>query len=89
MSLPPTVFVAGARGAAQAASSKTGWTRVIVEKPFGRDLESSREMTRGLAQYISEDQTYRIDHYLGKARGRRRKRGEGGSPSSVSHHFAP
>ena len=47
---------------------------MIVEKPFGRDLESSRELTRGLAEALTEEQIYRIDHYLGAAprRGRRR-----------------
>ena len=38
---------------------------MIVEKPFGRDLESSRELTRGLAEALTEEQIYRIDHYLG------------------------
>jgi glucose-6-phosphate 1-dehydrogenase len=44
---------------------RTGWTRVIVEKPFGRDSDSSRELGRGLAKHLNEDQIYRIDHYLG------------------------
>jgi hypothetical protein len=47
-------------------SPRTGWTRVIVEKPFGRDSASSRELSEGLAAHLREDQTYRIDHYLGK-----------------------
>lgn len=47
-------------------SCRSGWTRVIVEKPFGRDSESSRELGRGLAQHLAEDQIYRIDHYLGE-----------------------
>jgi glucose-6-phosphate 1-dehydrogenase len=38
---------------------------VIVEKPFGRDAASSRELAEGLARHLSEDQIYRIDHYLG------------------------
>jgi glucose-6-phosphate 1-dehydrogenase len=42
------------------------WTRVIVEKPFGRDLESARELNRTLLQVFRENQIYRIDHYLGK-----------------------
>ena len=37
-----------------------------MEKPFGRDLESSRELGRGLAEALTEEQIYRIDHYLGK-----------------------
>ena len=60
--------MAGARGVGSAASSPNGFTRLIVEKPFGRDLESSREMTRALAEHVTEEQTYRIDHYLGKVR---------------------
>jgi glucose-6-phosphate 1-dehydrogenase len=39
---------------------------VIVEKPFGRDSESSAELTRGLKEYLTEEQIFRIDHYLGK-----------------------
>ena len=40
--------------------------RVIVEKPFGRDLKSARELNEMIAQYLDESQIYRIDHYLGK-----------------------
>ncbi|MBV8774010.1 MAG: glucose-6-phosphate dehydrogenase [Deltaproteobacteria bacterium] len=43
-----------------------GWTRVIVEKPFGRDLESARRLNAVMHQVFEEDQIYRIDHYLGK-----------------------
>jgi glucose-6-phosphate 1-dehydrogenase len=43
-----------------------GWTRVIVEKPFGHDLESARQLNHELAAVFHEDQVYRIDHYLGK-----------------------
>ena len=42
------------------------WTRVIVEKPFGRDLESARALNRQIHSVLTEDQIYRIDHYLGK-----------------------
>ncbi|KAE9457825.1 hypothetical protein C3L33_10255, partial [Rhododendron williamsianum] len=65
-SIPPNIFVDVVRCASTSASSKNGWTRVIVEKPFGRDSESSRELTRCLKQYLAEDQIFRIDHYLGK-----------------------
>ena len=44
----------------------TGWTRIIVEKPFGHDLESARELNTELAAVFHEEQVYRIDHYLGK-----------------------
>ncbi len=43
-----------------------GWTRVVVEKPFGRDLVSARKLDVQLAESFSEDQIYRIDHYLAK-----------------------
>ena len=42
------------------------WARVIVEKPFGRDLATARELNRIVSNSFSEDQTYRIDHFLGK-----------------------
>lgn len=44
-----------------------GWRRVVIEKPFGYDLHSARELQRNLAQYLQEEQIYRIDHYLGKS----------------------
>lgn len=43
-----------------------GWTRIIIEKPFGHDLESSEKLSKHLASLFSETQIYRIDHYLGK-----------------------
>lgn len=43
-----------------------GWTRVIVEKPFGKDLASSDTLSSELGALFTEDQLYRIDHYLGK-----------------------
>ena len=42
------------------------WRRIVVEKPFGRDLDSARELNRKLAAVFDENQIYRIDHYLGK-----------------------
>jgi glucose-6-phosphate 1-dehydrogenase len=42
------------------------WARVILEKPFGRDLKSARELNQVVRNAFSEDQTYRIDHFLGK-----------------------
>lgn len=44
----------------------TQTTRIVVEKPFGHDLQSAKEMNSTLGKYFSEDQIYRIDHYLGK-----------------------
>ena len=43
-----------------------GWRRIIVEKPFGTDLDSARALNRLAHQHFDEDQVYRIDHYLGK-----------------------
>ena len=43
-----------------------GWNRVIVEKPFGRDLESATKLSNALGALFHEDQLFRIDHYLGK-----------------------
>lgn len=42
------------------------WRRVVVEKPFGHDLESARELNKTLNSVLQENQIYRIDHYLGK-----------------------
>jgi len=66
MAIPPTIFVAVGKGIQPAAMSKTGWNRVIVEKPFGHDSESSAELGSQLSALFTEDQIYRIDHYLGK-----------------------
>ena len=43
-----------------------GWTRIILEKPFGRDLKSAKELNHIVHQLFEESQIYRIDHYLGK-----------------------
>lgn len=43
-----------------------GWQRVVVEKPFGHDLASAQALNRNLTQFVSEQQLFRIDHYLGK-----------------------
>ncbi|HWO00850.1 MAG TPA: glucose-6-phosphate dehydrogenase, partial [Blastocatellia bacterium] len=52
--------------AALAKPREKSWTRSIIEKPFGHDLESARELNRQAAAVFDEDQVYRIDHYLGK-----------------------
>lgn len=49
------------------AAEERGWARLVVEKPFGFDLESARVLDRRLHRCFSEDQIYRIDHYLGKS----------------------
>ncbi len=67
LSLPPTVSpkVVQALGAARLSQSP-GWTRLVCEKPFGRDLASARELNALLHRFFDEEQIYRIDHYLGK-----------------------
>jgi glucose-6-phosphate 1-dehydrogenase len=42
------------------------WTRIIIEKPFGRDLASAQKLNREISRVLREDQIYRIDHYMGK-----------------------
>jgi glucose-6-phosphate 1-dehydrogenase len=53
-------------GAAGMAKSDGDWTRIIIEKPFGHDLKSARELNARLEKVFDESQIYRIDHYLGK-----------------------
>jgi len=53
-------------GKAGLAKRENGWSRIVVEKPFGRDLESAKKLNTEIATVFQEDQVYRIDHYLGK-----------------------
>jgi glucose-6-phosphate 1-dehydrogenase len=65
----PTFFgeIVRQLGQAGLASEEGGrWRRVIIEKPFGHDLESARELNADIKQVLRERQIYRIDHYLGK-----------------------
>ena len=64
LEIPPFLFGRVIKGLSDAGLTKTG--RVVVEKPFGHDLESARELAAEIHQYIREDQLYRIDHFLGK-----------------------
>jgi glucose-6-phosphate 1-dehydrogenase len=61
----PVVEAVAAAGMVPAPADEQ-WLRMVFEKPFGHDLESARELSRRLGQLLSEDQIYRIDHYLGK-----------------------
>lgn len=66
---PPTVYEAIAKELAEAglaAAPEGGFARLVVEKPFGSDLASARELNRVLAERFAEAQLYRIDHYLAK-----------------------
>jgi glucose-6-phosphate 1-dehydrogenase len=65
--IPPSVFAATAASIkASCCTGDRGWDRIVVEKPFGTDLESSETLARDIAVSFREDQIYRIDHYLGK-----------------------
>ncbi|MGZ4187839.1 MAG: glucose-6-phosphate dehydrogenase [Solirubrobacteraceae bacterium] len=64
LEIPPFLFATVIKGLSEAGLTKTA--RVVVEKPFGHDLASARELAADIHQYIDESQLYRIDHYLGK-----------------------
>lgn len=70
LAIPPTAFMATAEelGSVGLASEEpgSGWRRLVVEKPFGTDIASARELNSTLLRSFSEEQIYRIDHYLGK-----------------------
>jgi glucose-6-phosphate 1-dehydrogenase len=64
LEIPPFLFGAVAEGLAAAGLIRAG--RVVVEKPFGHDLASARELAAQMHQHVDEAQLYRIDHFLGK-----------------------
>ncbi|HOW08700.1 MAG TPA: glucose-6-phosphate dehydrogenase [Bacteroidales bacterium] len=68
MATPPNLYESIARNlsAAGMVNQADGFRRIIIEKPFGYDLESSRQLNDTLHEIVTEDQIYRIDHYLGK-----------------------
>lgn len=71
ISTPPTVFKPilenlGASGLSRCHEGTPLASKVIIEKPFGRDLDTARELNRVITQQFDEQQVYRIDHYLGK-----------------------
>ncbi|MDE3025520.1 MAG: glucose-6-phosphate dehydrogenase [Acidobacteriota bacterium] len=65
LAVPPPAFptIVEALGKQRSA---TGWTRLIVEKPFGHDLESAKKLNKLLWRHFDESEIFRIDHYLGK-----------------------
>jgi glucose-6-phosphate 1-dehydrogenase len=65
LATPPAVFETVVRAVGKRRTSE-GWTRLIVEKPFGRDLESARKLNSVIEEYFQENEVFRIDHYLGK-----------------------
>ncbi len=64
LEIPPSLFGMVIKGLAEA--DLTHSARVVVEKPFGHDLESARALAEEIQEYIDESQLYRIDHFLGK-----------------------
>jgi glucose-6-phosphate 1-dehydrogenase len=64
LAIPPSLFGVVAENLAKTGSANNA--RVVVEKPFGRDLESARELGHTLHQFFPEENIFRIDHYLGK-----------------------
>jgi glucose-6-phosphate 1-dehydrogenase len=74
LAVPPTLYPvivhelgdAGLASSADQQNGRRGWSRVIVEKPFGYDLASARQLNAEIRRVIREEQIYRIDHYLGK-----------------------
>jgi glucose-6-phosphate 1-dehydrogenase len=70
LATPPEIYLKvveqlGKAGLARPKSDKS-WTRIIIEKPFGRDQASARELNEKILSVFEEPQVYRIDHYLGK-----------------------
>src|SRR5580765_2190431 len=72
LSTPPNTFepiiraLGEHQNSQQSSGSAKGWTRIIIEKPFGRDLASAKSLNAQLHKYFAEEQVFRIDHYLGK-----------------------
>ncbi len=70
LSTSPSLYTSIAKNLGQTGLQVEGknssWKRIIVEKPFGRDLKSAQALNRDLQSIFDEDQIYRIDHYLGK-----------------------
>jgi glucose-6-phosphate 1-dehydrogenase len=74
LATPPTLYSElihqiGAAGLARPQANhndEQAWARIIIEKPFGRDLQSAQKLNRELARVFHENQIYRIDHYMGK-----------------------
>jgi glucose-6-phosphate 1-dehydrogenase len=67
LSLPPHVFPVVIEGLGRAGLARSeGWTRLVIEKPFGRDLATAQALNASVHAHFEESQVYRIDHYLGK-----------------------
>ena len=71
LAIPPTLYQStalclGQTGLSSKGGTEKNWSRIVVEKPFGRDLETAMELDRTLHEYFTENQIFRIDHYLAK-----------------------
>jgi glucose-6-phosphate 1-dehydrogenase len=68
MATPPSLFgeIAAQLRAADLTNEEHGWRRIVIEKPFGHDLDSAVALNRELQRIVREPQIFRIDHYLGK-----------------------
>jgi len=69
LALPPSVYPSVCKMIRNHCTNKSdlgGWTRIVVEKPFGKDLESAEQLSNQIGELFEEPQIYRIDHYLGK-----------------------
>ena len=71
LAVPPTMYEPilqnlSSSGLTIPCSPEEGWTRILVEKPFGKNLKTSEDLDKFLSSLFKEEQIYRIDHYLGK-----------------------
>jgi glucose-6-phosphate 1-dehydrogenase len=66
LAVPPEAFPVVVRQHGKRRTGGPGWQRLIVEKPFGWDLASARELNAQISSYFREEEVFRIDHYLGK-----------------------
>ncbi len=71
LAISPTFFASvidqlSAQGLVHRCNPNMPWYRVVIEKPFGRDLTTARSLDADIHRFLQEDQIYRIDHYLGK-----------------------
>lgn len=71
LSVPPNLYEGILKNLAtshltESCADETGWTRVLIEKPFGNDLETARSLDKLLSKLFKEEQIFRIDHYLAK-----------------------
>jgi len=73
LAIPPSLYPVAVESLSRAQLAvrirepkATPWVRVVIEKPFGRSLETARELNRLVREHLSEHQVFRIDHYLGK-----------------------